>query len=196
MAGQGTEESLAAWQFPYNEQEAWNQPLQHHRQQAQERQSLVPESPLLVAFVVFVALITFNAGQMLLAGTPTTTTTTTVTTAKISPLVTRAVTAATDPITWSFGMEQAERCVAPGSSVTFTWSGTNHNVVEVEKKQLKPKKCVGMFSSYVGKAGPHVWKAPALEKDWVPEVHYLACGVGKHCGLGNMRAKIKVSKSC
>ena len=36
----------------------------HH----QERQSLVPESPLLVAFVVFVALITFNAGQMLLAG--------------------------------------------------------------------------------------------------------------------------------
>ena len=85
-----------------------------------------------------------------------------------------AAKSSTDPLVWKLGMEPAHLCVSPGngdtpvpdfipflhsgSSVTFSWSGSFHNVVEVSSKK-KLSSCTGFGAKgRKGQAGPHTWK--------------------------------------
>merc|ERR1712106_280699 len=90
-------------------------------------------------------------------------------------------------INWYYGMEPAERCVAPGSVVTFQVDG-HHNIVDILKEDYNDCN----ITSNVNSDGVFKWTAPDTET-----TAYLACGMyeGDHCRNG-MKAKIHVRERC
>eukprot|EP00092_Neocalanus_flemingeri_P054542 GFUD01064242.1.p1 GENE.GFUD01064242.1~~GFUD01064242.1.p1 ORF type:complete len:725 (+),score=89.37 GFUD01064242.1:295-2469(+) len=102
-------------------------------------------------------------------------------------------------IYWFYGMENAERCVTPGTEVTFNWVNKDHNVNTVPEADYDSCN-VNNPTPY---AGDCIWLAPMLDGS-VPENYYFACGryynsttrVGYHCKHGGMKAKIQVRSVC
>eukprot|EP00092_Neocalanus_flemingeri_P067909 GFUD01082936.1.p1 GENE.GFUD01082936.1~~GFUD01082936.1.p1 ORF type:complete len:822 (-),score=120.73 GFUD01082936.1:1221-3419(-) len=104
-------------------------------------------------------------------------------------------------IHWFLGMENAERCVNPGTEVTFNWVTDDHNVIkELTEAQYDSCNVTGYdHAHYVGNAN---WTAPMLNGHG-PETFYFACGrfpnatgIGDHCYNGGMKAKIHVRSDC
>eukprot|EP00092_Neocalanus_flemingeri_P067913 GFUD01082940.1.p1 GENE.GFUD01082940.1~~GFUD01082940.1.p1 ORF type:complete len:504 (-),score=56.19 GFUD01082940.1:118-1467(-) len=102
-------------------------------------------------------------------------------------------------IYWFYGMENAERCVTPGMTVTFNWVNKDHNVNTVPEADYDSCN-VNNPTPY---AGDCIWLAPMLDGS-VPETYYFACGrhynstrsLGYHCHYGGMKAKIHVRSVC
>jgi len=91
-------------------------------------------------------------------------------------------------ITWTFNLPQTVRCAVIGTTVTFSWSGTFHNVVSLGSSEVDYTACSGITNT-VGEAGPFTWVANTLG------IHYFVCGVGSHC-QGGMKAAINVTNTC
>eukprot|EP00092_Neocalanus_flemingeri_P093776 GFUD01119213.1.p1 GENE.GFUD01119213.1~~GFUD01119213.1.p1 ORF type:complete len:832 (+),score=108.53 GFUD01119213.1:2-2497(+) len=96
-------------------------------------------------------------------------------------------------INWFYGMENAERCVAPGTTVTFSWVKKGHNVNILTEANYE--KC--NVSNNAASSGNYPWTAPKVPDVKVLETYYFACGMysGGHCKAG-MRAKIHVRTHC
>eukprot|EP00092_Neocalanus_flemingeri_P037132 GFUD01040420.1.p1 GENE.GFUD01040420.1~~GFUD01040420.1.p1 ORF type:complete len:791 (+),score=105.74 GFUD01040420.1:346-2373(+) len=100
-------------------------------------------------------------------------------------------------IHWYYGMENAERCVTPGMTVTFNWVNKEHNVNSMTEPHYD--SCYVKGHNNAADAGNHNWIAPM-----VPGTYYFACGrfpnkstgIGYHCSHGGMKAKIHVRSVC
>merc|ERR1712142_87001 len=83
-------------------------------------------------------------------------------------------------------IQSVNKCVSKGDTVTFKWSGTNHNVEKVTKDVYD--SCDGITETE-GSPGPFTFKA---EKKGT---FYFVCGVEGHCD-GGQKAKIEVKDKC
>jgi len=90
-------------------------------------------------------------------------------------------------IPWYFGMNPAELCATPGTTVTFNWT-SGHTLQKVEADSFDTV-CNNVVNT-PPEDGPKTWTAPS-----VLGFNYFACGVPGHCSSG-MKALIEVKAVC
>ena len=80
--------------------------------------------------------------------------------------------------------------MAPGETVTFSWVGHAHNVVELGEDLGAWEECLIPEDMVHGVAGPHTVTLPK------EGVYYFVCGVAVHCSAGLQKAQITVAHHC